>query len=812
MDRSMAAVLMGLLLGAGQTLADDPPLNDSYGFLPTEIYKLDDRINGLLIADLDGDKTQDIAVSNNAQSRIDLLLSSPGVSEDPSQTRTGANQIVSSKRMRLKTIPVNKAVVSIASGDFDGDGAIDLAFYGTPAELVILKGAGDGNFEELRRTNTGEAIAAPTALQATDVNRDGRLDLVLTTSNELIIIQQQDDGRLGVPERIAHTASRPSIFKAVDLDGDGGDDLVILDSGNEDPIRVRFSSNGGLLGPEQRFSLDTPRAIAFAEMDDKPGMELMCVEGQSGRVKVLSLSDTIDDESTQRGRLTFFPLPAGETRGRSLALGDVDGDRKSDVVVTDPSNAQILVYLQGSDGLNSGRTFPNLAGGRGIAIADLDGDGSGEVIVLSEQEKQIGSSRFTDGRLSFPAPLPTTGDPVALDTADLNADNKPEVVYVARAPRGADVPFVLRVLRRDPDGNFAAFRWGDADSIPLPGVTGTPPAVRVVDVNRDSIPDFLIFKPIGAPILLLGAKDGAPTLLTGNLGPLVAATPAGISRAVPGDAALLVAQNTFARAVMLEENGQWQVQNQFNASRGGAQIVGAASLDLMGDGSPEVVLFDRATKSLLFLDERDGSFRPGGSLSVGGFDFQGAHVADLNGDGKDDLLLAGTDRFGVVFSGSKGQKFHALAGYATTRQDAILGDLIGSDVNGDGKNDIVVSDIGENALEILAFDGKSSLKRGLAFTVFEKKSFGGRDSLVEPRDMGLGDVDGDGLTDIILICHDRVLIYRQDSGSSAETPAAAAAPAVNPTRIRRRGRTMITPRTISKLDTLEGLPRSSCSS
>jgi hypothetical protein len=774
MDRGMTGgILVGLALWASVGRADEAPLAESYGFLPTEIYKLDDRINGLLIEDLDGDKTQDVALSNNAQSRIDLLLSSPGISEDPSQTRTGANLTVSSKRMRLKTIPVNKAVVSIASGDFDGDGVTDLAFYGTPAELVILKGTGNGEFEELRRINTGEAISAPTALASSDLNRDGKHDLVLTTSNELIMILQQPDGRLGVPERIAHTASRPSIFKAVDLDGDGGDDLVILDSGNEDPIRVRFSMEGGLLGSEQRFALDAPRAIAFAEMDGRPGMELLCVEGQSGRVKVLALSDTIDDESTRRGRLTFFPFPAGETRGRSLALGDLDGDGKTDVVVTDPSNAQFLVYLQGKDGLGAGRTFPNLAGGRGLAVADLDGDGSGEVVVLSEQEKQIGSSRFREGRLSFPAPMPTVGDPVALDVADLDGDGRPEVVYVARAPKGADVGFVLRGLKREPSGEFIAFRWGDLDAVPLVGVTGTPPAVRVVDVNRDGVKDFLVFKPIGAPILLVGAKEGgAPSPVSGNLGPLVAATPGGISKSVPGDAALLVSQNTFARAVVLDENGQWQVKDQFNASRGGAQIVGAAALDLTGDGKSEVVLFDRATKSLIFLDEREGSYRPGGALSVGGLDLLGTHVADLNGDGKDDLLLAGSDKFGVLFSGRKGQKFQALGSYATTRQDAILGDLIGGDVNGDGKNDVVVSDIGENALEILAFDGKSTLKRGLAFKIFEKKSFGGRDSLVEPRDMGLGDVDGDGLTDIILICHDRVLIYRQDSGTSDQEPAA----------------------------------------
>jgi hypothetical protein len=37
--------------------------------------------------------------------------------------------------------------------------------------------------------------------------------------------------------------------------------------------------------------------------------------------------------------------------------------------------------------------------------------------------------------------------------------------------------------------------------------------------------------------------------------------------------------------------------------------------------------------------------------------------------------------------------------------------------------------------------------------------------LVEPRDLGVGDVDGDGRTDLILLVHDRVLVYRQDAGT-----------------------------------------------
>ncbi len=747
--------------------ADGPPrLADYYGFKPLEIYKLDNRITGLVVDDLDGDKVADVAVINNARSRLDLLLSSPGTSEDDAPLRAEANAVPSSRRMRLKTVPVNQAVVSLVAGDFNADGVRDLAYYGSsPSELIVLAGQGGGKFAAPRRLPVGEAVESTSALAVGDLNRDGKHDLVLLGPKELITVLQGPGGKLLEPERLPHTAAQPGILKAVDLDGDGGDDLCLLDGGGDDPIRVRFSIPGGRLGPEQRFAMENPRAVAYADLDGQPGVEVLAVEQQSGRARVFTLDDSDDDEANnRRGRLMFFPLPAGEARGRALAVGDLDGDKKPDVVVTDPGNAQFLVYLQGPSGLASGQTFPSLAGGRAVDLADLDGDGKAEVYVLSETEKQIGRSQLADGRLSFPTPLPIAGDPVALDVADLDGDGKPEILYVARG-EGKE-GFRLRGLKREASGSFVPFRWGMSDTVALAGLTGTPPAMRIVDVNRDGLVDVLVFKPIGAPLLLLGRPGGEPPApAAGSLGPLVGATPAGISLNAPGTAALIVAQNTFARSVVLNADGQWEVKDQFNAGRGTAQIIGAASLDTDGDSKPEVVLLDKATKSLLFLDERDGAYRPGGTLSVGPFDFTGLQVADLDADGRDDLILAGTDKFGVVLTGRKGQRLRPLASYETTRKDALLGDLIAGDLNGDGKPDLVLTDVGEHIVELVAFDGKAELDRALAFKIFEKKSFRDRDSLVEPRDLGLGDVDGDGRTDLVLIVHDRVLIYRQDDGT-----------------------------------------------
>ena len=526
--RGFHAAIAFVLLAAGAAAADEPKLAEYFGFLPLEVYKLEPRINGLLVKDLDGDKIDDVVVHNNGRSRIELLLSRKESKAEAEKKfpKPDVNEIDSDRRMRRVNVPVNKEIVTLAAGDFNGDGKADLAFYGTPAELVILYNEGEGKFDNAnaKKIKVGDAIVqSGSGLTVGDFNRDGRDDLALLGDNEVVLVYQTDKGKLAEPERLPHTASEPiyRILKAIDIDGDGGDDLVItvLGATGDDPFRVRFSGEGGKLGPEQRFSADVPRAIAFAPIDSKPGSEVLTIENQSGRAKVLTLADAESDDSGQRGRLIFYPLPPGNERGRSLSLGDLDGDGKTDVVVTDPANAQFLVFRQtAKSGLGTHQTFPGLVGGKTVKVADLDADGKADVVVLSEQEKQIARSVFKDNRLTYPTPLPVTGDPVALDVADLDGDKTPEVVYVARSGNnsGSD-QFSLHALKRAKSGSFEPFRWGQVEFVPLKNLSGAPPALRVVDVNRDGKADLLVFSSYGPPSCCSAAPARPPRPRVGAL-------------------------------------------------------------------------------------------------------------------------------------------------------------------------------------------------------------------------------------------------------------------------------------------------------
>jgi hypothetical protein len=776
------AALLGLLVFvvmAERGTADDPPkqkLADYFGFLPVELYKLETRISNLTLKDVDGDHIEDIIVTNNGRSRIDLLLSTkkPADEQAGKPFRKDVNDLVFDRRMRLVSIPVNKEVQSIDFGDFNGDGKPDLVYYGTPPEVEILFNEGNGQFGNARRINTGDALERQSALAVCDLVQDGRDDIVLLGEKELIFVYQSVEGTLGEPERVPHTVGSPWLLKAVDIDGDGAKDLVILDSASDHALHVRFATAEKKLGPEQRFALEAPRAVTFAQIDGTGGSEILVLEGQSGRCRVLSLDDSASSSGDDRGRLEFFALPQGNERGRSLAIGDIDGDSRVDVIVTDPANAQVWVFFQsGKFGLGAGQTYPSLGNARAVRLGRR-GSTRNEVYVLSESEKQIGRSMFDKGRLGFPTPIPTSGDPVAMDLADLDRDQSPEVLYLSRTRPKPNVDvFDLRAVTGDAAGNLRAFKWGAVETVTLPTLSNQPAAIKALDINQDEQIDVMIFVQYGSPILLLGQKGGAPRLYSGSLGLLSSGSAASISLMNLNGPATIVSQNTFARRVLLDGEGHLSIKEQYNSARNAAQIVGAAALDTDGDGVKEVVLLDRNSKSLLFLALKNGVYRPAGTMPIGTLNFEGMHVADLNGDGRDDLLVAGSDRFAVLQSGRKGLRLKAIASYEPKRTEARLADLAAGDVNSDGCADVVFSDIAEQSLEIATFAGDKNLIPAITFRIFERKQFRNPAETIEPRDMCVGDVDGDGRTDIVLIVHDRVVVYRQDPGNPAAKPGSS---------------------------------------
>jgi FG-GAP-like repeat len=389
---------------------------------------------------------------------------------------------------------------------------------------------------------------------------------------------------------------------------------------------------------------------------------------------------------------------------------------------------------------------------------------------LSTKERAIGISRFQNGRLTFPETLPLQEDePLLLEVADLNGDKKPEILYVARVKSGGNTQYVLHALERASGKKWKPFGFGSDKATALTlEVQGTPTQLMRLDANRDGRANFLLFQEETdrGPLLYATAADGKLAPVSAEDGPrLGTARPGNIFLAQGRSETMLVAQESFARKLQRTGDSAWRVVDQYNASEPSAKIVGAAMIDLDGKPGREIVLVDTGIRKIRVLRKEGELFRPWKEIELGSFPYEALRVADLNGDGREDLLLIGRGRFAVLYAGKAQPTLSELGTFETKLTKTYFADVVAGDLNGKGRPDLALIDTQSHQIEILRLDREYRPHHVLAFKVFEEKSFAeGREGGTEPRESVIADVTGDGKPDLVLLSHDRVLIYPQDDG------------------------------------------------
>src|SRR5205823_3060431 len=128
--------------------------------------------------------------------------------------------------------PVGTAPQAVASADFNGDGKMDLAIAnngngsGDDGGISILLGNGDGTFQATNNFTVGNN---PSAIAASDFNRDGRTDLVLIDRSGVGVLLGNGNGTFAATTYLS-AASGPVSLAVADLENDDIPDLVVLAS------------------------------------------------------------------------------------------------------------------------------------------------------------------------------------------------------------------------------------------------------------------------------------------------------------------------------------------------------------------------------------------------------------------------------------------------------------------------------------------------------------------------------------------------------------------------------------------------------
>ena len=192
--------------------------------------------SAVAVGDFNGDGILDLAVTNNRVS---------------SQTSVAGTVMVllgngDGTFLQKSVAEVGIAPVSVATGDFNGDGILDLATaddgnYPATGTVTILKGKGDGTFTISSQPAVGRS---PRSLRVADFNGDGLPDLALANAydNSVIVLLGKTDGTFE-KQYISQVGSYPTSIAVGDFNGDGATDLAVLyGPGEGDMVNVLLGS------------------------------------------------------------------------------------------------------------------------------------------------------------------------------------------------------------------------------------------------------------------------------------------------------------------------------------------------------------------------------------------------------------------------------------------------------------------------------------------------------------------------------------------------------------------------------------------
>lgn len=754
--------------------ADEPSdLAQYYGFTGVEIYQLHERAAELVSGDFNADGLTDLAVVDNFTSSLKLFLQR---AEIPDQKPADeVNRILSDQRFQTRSISLDRSVADLVAADLNNDGRSDLAVFGAPDQVAVYLQPADGLSEWKKGFAVRIPEVEPTAgiLTAGDLNSDGLADLAVLGTDSIRILHQQQGEGFGSPVQLINSLQRPAFLKAADLNGDGRDDLSYVAGGSGDRmICARLQTAAGQPGPEIVISDDPVSALTLADIDGQPGLEFLTVDARTRRVRVSAL-EIPEQRAEQVPRLVRYGLgDGGAARDRAVVTADFDGDGGIDVLATNPEQAEMLLYRQaGRGGPGLAASYPALLGVSDVAAADLNGDGKPEAILLSSKEKVIAISSFRDGRMSFPETVIQQPDDWELAALAVLADAAQPQMIVG-VTQGSGRSGKLRFLRYDQQKDGT---WAEAEAavgVELTGAIGQR-GVRLMpmDVNGDGREDLLSIASgtatDGFHVMIRNAAGGFDLAAQENE---LDAGVTGPGRVFVDGTRLLVARDSFARLLEWDANG-WSVRDQFNAAESGSDVTGVAVLDLDGSGRPEIVLVDTGVNRLRILREQDNVYRMWQDTELGELAVTSTATADLNGDERADLLLVGRQQMAVLFAGSAGPRLQERGVFESDRERFFPVDVLAGDINGDGNADLTVIDNAINGLALLAVDAQMQIREATHFRVFEEKRLVSSEQRggVQPREGLITDVTGDGLADVVLLCHDRLLVYPQDSGRSAVT-------------------------------------------
>lgn len=779
-----AAAALGMVGGAASA-QPSASLGRFFGFDPMRVIVIDDDCGPVVIEDMNGDGLRDIVVVNNRKSRIEEHLQrAKPLTDEEVATQAKVNELPPSRWYERREISVAHKVSGMRAHDFDADGRPDLVYAGNPPEIVILRQEKSGEFKSLAKRRVAGLAATRDGIEIADVTGGPEPELLAIADGRIHVFPILAGGALGEPERLGSGGKSQQLiaFFVEDYDGNGMKDILGAIPEDGAPLRLWMQTPSGstpatgknkrgAIGPELRFEMPALREAEPVRFPGRAAASVGVIERASRRMALYDVTQEQIKTAASLGaerevQAEVYTYPDEDAKDRAAIVADIDQDGLPDLVAADVKGNSLILHRQvKGSGLARGERFSAFKTPKALAAGQWDGSGPLEVFVLSEEEKAVGVSAFdaSTGSLGFPQPvaLATAGaSPVAMSLVTLT--DGPALAVVVQNKRD----HTLEVHRPSKTG-------GDAVRIELTGVARPPKSMLAADIDHDGKTDLLLFTPNEPMVMVRSIEDGAgaKTLTDKTMpqfGLVQAAGPDNTALlGIRGDGrqALLIADKNYVRACEFDPTAGWRVIEQATSPDAATQFVGLTTLSGGSGAPPRVVAADKTGKSLIIMsrDEKGAGWAPTDRLRLTGFEPKGLVAGPFTGGGRDDLLCFSDDGFGVVRLEGTRTSLTEFDAWRSDNENRLEHEITVGDLNSDGKVDLVVLDAKEAYCQIFTLSANRKLHEATEFEVFQSRLFerGDGQRRTEPSYAAVDDVTGDKANDLILLVHDRVIVYPQ---------------------------------------------------
>ena len=323
------------------------------------------------------------------------------------------------------TFDVSIGPRSVTTGDFNADGALDLATvnqeFTEGSNVSVLLGNGAGGFAPAMTFESAGSLSL--SVTSADFNADGSLDLATAnygTDNVSILL---GNGTGSFSAATTHGVSEgPYFVIAADFNGDARPDLATANS-DSDSISVLLGNGAGGFAAAQTFASPSgPASVTAGDFngDNKP--DLAAANYRTGSVSILLGNGA-------GGFAMAANVRAGDALG-AITTGDFNGDNKPDLATTAEYSTNVWILLgDGAGGFATPTTVSASVGADSIAVGDFNADGNVDLATASSGFDKV-SILLGDGAGSFAAEQTFgTGDyPLSITTGDFNTDHKLDLV------------------------------------------------------------------------------------------------------------------------------------------------------------------------------------------------------------------------------------------------------------------------------------------------------------------------------------------------------------------------------------------------